>query len=159
MHYRLSRSVDGKQYTWVWLDEPTATDLSTLAGMHDYRFGIHITTWKGEFHLLCKPTCGHEILLITRGERPCLWSIDTCDKPSECPTCHGTTNQIVLHPITQQWVECPNIEIIYADIVQWILAQPPQIEQMRKVHKEDRNSVEATFTNILAEKTGKCTSK
>lgn len=37
---------------------------------------------------------------------------------------------------------------VQADTLKWVLAQPPQLDQMKAAYEEDREGVEKEFTEI-----------
>ena len=151
-HYRLSRSVDGKTLTWTWLNS-----IPTLC-WHYCRNNLIVTidTWKGSYKIDMSwqnsNLCGQGLTALFDGTKSTIhiWII-SCD--------YATCKQkgvYLHHPIQKQWIPVDNKtntlyelhDSIVHDIEQWILDQPPKLDQFKKAYEEDRVSVEHTFVEI-----------
>lgn len=105
-----------------------------------YDSNITIDTWKGQYKI---------DNTISESDRPgyfiknigylSLWTYG--DRHIAEYICH-------YNPITKTWIPCNNVQSIIHDIEQWILDQPPQLDQFQKAYEEDRVSVEHTFVEI-----------
>lgn len=125
---RLSQSVDKKEYKW-----------SVVKSHNPWR--IEIITWKGTYELknqaLSTPIGYLIVQYHVENIKDCLLRYDyQCVGPASC----------YWHPIVLHWHG--SWETVVSDILQWILAQPPQENQFQAAYLEDRASVEKTFEEL-----------
>lgn len=154
VHYKLIRSQDGKEYKWSRESESTA-HLKSEDDYITYYSNITIDTWKGRY------TLNHQPKSYERGLKHSTWDFETLSfvVAFSWPG-YVSDLKYVYHPLKQEWIIAPNMQIgraIQNDLLQWILEQPPQLKQMKAIYEKDRVDVEATFTNILAEKQNETT--
>lgn len=126
---QLIQGKDGK-YTWNMITDDDA-DI------------IEIQTWKG-MYTIPKPELLPTIMdAYAYCEDVPFWS--GLDWPSTC---------YAYSPHKQQWLQYNGtredaLSKIQADTLAWVLAQPPQLDQMKAAYEIDRESVEKEFTEIV----------
>ena len=110
---------------------------------------IEIQTWKGNYSISNpNPHSGHTPFLC---EVFPLWVMERCERQDmeTCAMCRGIGQKFYLfHPFKQEWVMDYHVGNIENDIREYILAQPPQLDQMQAAYEEDRETVEKEFVEI-----------
>jgi hypothetical protein len=124
---QLMKAANG-EYKWNILEDDNTLDV------------IEIQTWKGTYTI----------------PRPGNYT-DTYSFNYGCPYWFvlnfGGDVHLMYLPSLKQWlitlewsIVCE--ELVQADTLKWVLAQPPQLDQMKAAYEEDREGVEKEFTEI-----------
>lgn len=143
--FRLTQSADKKEYKWSLIDPSIPNE-------------IKIVTWKGTYSIdYPQPTCFYDntTKCSDRGDIS-KYTFKTWPNNADLHVMDSflwhdgycfDLEQYFWHPLKKKWVENLNrhMEVMFKDILQWVLEQSPQEEQMRKAYEEDRVSVESTF--------------
>jgi hypothetical protein len=129
MKHKITQFIDKKKHTW-----------ETTTSATDDPEHIEITTWKG-IYVIDNPKPHHEMCINI--DLFGFWFIRIVCRDGIVTT----MGYKFYHPLTHKWVDGSKYSEIMHDILDWVLAQPPQPDW--KGAEEDRRSVEAEFEKIV----------